>query len=305
MIYPNHLKQGDTVGVIAPASPVNQTDLDKGLHIIRELGYHIQLGKNVHCKNGYLAGTDQERLDDFHEMILNTNIKAIIFARGGYGSARIADSIDYEAVRNNPKIIWGYSDITYLHTAIRKKTGLVTFHGPMVESDLGKESIDKLSLSMFKQLLKPTELIYSESISPLEVLSEGNSTGILVGGNLSLLVSTLGTPFEIDTRNKILFIEDIGESPYQIDRMLNQLKMNNKLSEVVGIIIGDFANIESKKEPTLTLKQVFNHYLIDYPIPVMSGFKIGHCTPHIAIPLGTKATLNTKDKQLTITPGVN
>lgn len=304
VIFPKHLKKGDLVGIIAPSSPISEKALKIGVHKIKEMGYRVKLGTNVFRENGYLAGTDKERLADFHEMILDSNVKAIFFARGGYGSARIAHSINYADVKNNPKIIWGYSDITYLHTAIRQKTGLVTFHGPMVESDMGTDNFNELSLSMFEQLLKPTKLIYSESISPLKVLSAGKATGKLVGGNLSLLVSTIGTPFEIDTKNKILFIEDIGESPYEVDRMLNQLKMSNKLSEVTGIVIGDFAKTESKKGPTLTLDQVFNHYLNNELIPVMSGFKIGHCTPHFAIPLGTEATINTNNKTLIMSPGV-
>lgn len=304
MILPARIQHGDTIGIIAPAGPADSDRLSKGMHFFEAMGLHVKLGKNIHHVHGYLAGTDTERLEDFHEMVTDPAIKAIIFARGGYGTGRIVPAIDYEAVKNNPKIIWGYSDITYLHTAIRQTTGLVTFHGPMPASDISKDDFDELSAGMFKQLFAPAELIYSEDMSPLHIYTGGEATGPLVGGNLSLLVSMIGTPYEINTKGKILFIEDVGEEPYEVDGMLNQLKLAGKLSEVAGVAIGDFANAEAKGNLTLTMEQVFHDYFSDLPIPVMGGFKIGHCLPHFAIPLGTEATLTTKEKTLTLQPGV-
>lgn len=304
MLLPKALKKGDTIGVIAPASPPNMKRLEKAIPFFTNLGLHVKLGKNIENVHGYLAGTDEERLSDFHDMVRDDDVKAIIFARGGYGTGRFVDSIDYNLIAKHPKIIWGYSDITYLHTAIRQQTGLVTFHGPMLASDVADPDFDAISATSFLQLFEPTALQYNESISALDVLVEGEGTGSLVGGNLALITSTLGTKYEIDTKGKILLLEDIDEQPYRIDSMLNQLKLAGKLEQAAGIVVGDFANAEPKSEPSLTLEEVFKHYLGDVTCPVMTGFKIGHCFPHFAVPLGVNATLNTTEKTLSITPGV-
>ena len=304
MIFPNRLCKGDTIGIMAPAGPVDLEDIKRAIPFFENLGLCVQLGQHVDNVYGYLAGTDQERLEDFHQMVADPNIKAIIFARGGYGTGRIVPSINYELVGRNPKIIWGYSDITYLHTAIRQQTGLVTFHGPMPASDIAKPHFDSFSGTMFKQLFQPTCLIYSEYLSPLYAHYPGETDGQLVGGNLSVLISTLGTSYEIDTKDKILLIEDIGEEPYRVDSMLNQLKLSGKLREARGIVIGDFANTESTLKHTFMIEEVFHDYFSNIGIPVMSGFQIGHCYPHVAVPLGAYAKLSTYNKQLVIDPGV-
>lgn len=305
MILPERLYNGDTIGVIAPASPTDMERLKRAIPFFEKMGLHIKLGKHIDEVHGYLAGTDEQRLADFHDMIADKSVKAIIFARGGYGTGRIAKAIDYELIKQNPKIIWGYSDITYLHTTIRQATGLVTFHGPMLASDIADADFDALSASLFQQLFKPAKLFYTDDISLLQVLVPGEATGTLVGGNLSLMVSTLGTAYEIDTRGKLLLLEDIGEEPYRVDAMLNQLKLAGKLTDAAGIIVGDFAEAEPKKEkPSLSLEQVFHDYFTDLKCPVMSGFKIGHCLPHFSVPLGTAAVLSTAKKSLTIEAGV-
>ena len=304
MLRPTALQKGDTIGVIAPASPPNIKHLEKAIPFFTDLGLHVKLGKNIDKVYGYLAGTDEERLADLHDMIVDDEVKAIIFACGGYGTARLASSIDYDLIATNPKIIWGYSDITYLHTAIRKKTELITFHGPMLASDVADRDFDAISANSFMQLFEPTTLQYNETISPLDVLVEGEGTGQLVGGNLALVTSTLGTEYEIDTAGKILLIEDVNEQPYRIDSMLNQLTLAGKLSQAAGVVVCDFANAEPKGKPSLSLEEIFQHYLGNLSIPVMTGFKIGHCYPHFSVPLGTEATLRTEDKTLTIKPGV-
>jgi muramoyltetrapeptide carboxypeptidase len=304
MLLPKALQKGDTIGVIAPASPPDKKRLEQAIPFFTNLGLRVKLGKYVDEVHGYLAGTDEQRLEDFHDMVADDSIKAIIFARGGYGTGRIASSINYQLIANHPKIIWGYSDITYLHTAIQQKTGLVTFHGPMLASDVADPNFDEISASSFEQLFEPVTLQYNENIAPLEVLVEGIGAGPLVGGNLALITSTLGTPYEIETDGKILLIEDIYEQPYRIDAMLNQLKQAGKLDKLHGMVVGDFAEAEPKEKPSLTLEEVFEHYLGDLECPVIKGFKIGHCFPHFAVPLGVNAILNTRDKTLTIDPGV-
>ncbi|WP_179134069.1 LD-carboxypeptidase [Halobacillus massiliensis] len=305
MIFPKRLKPGQTIGVIAPASPPNLTNLHKAIPFFNSLGLHVKVAPHVSSTYGYLAGSDEERLHDLHLMFSDRTIDAVFCAGGGFGTSRIVDQIDYKLIQKHPKIFWGYSDITYLHTAIRQKTGLITFHGPMLSSDIGKDDFDAFSTLMFNQLFHPTELTYSESINPLHTLSEGEGSGELVGGNLSLLVNTIGSPYEIDSKGKLLLIEDIGEEPYRIDSFLSQLKLSGKLSEAAGIVVGDFKDAEPKKrEESLSLEKVFDHYFSDLDVPVISGFKIGHCLPHYAVPLGAKAELSTITKTLTIQPGV-
>lgn len=305
MLLPKALERGDTIGIIAPASPPDQKRLKAAIPFFTDLGLKVKLGKNINKVYGYLAGNDDERLDDFHQMVADDGIKAIVFACGGYGTARIASRLDYELIKQHSKIIWGYSDITYLHTAIRQKTGLVTFHGPMLSSDIADSDFDPLSAASFQQLFKPTILQYNETISNLEVLVEGKATGELVGGNLTLLISTLGTEFEIQTKGKVLLLEDIDEQPYRIDSMLNQLTLTGKLEEAAGVIIGPFTNAEPKKKPSLSLEIILRHYLENLSIPVLSGFKIGHCNPHFGVPLGVEATIDSQAKTLSIMPGVN
>ncbi len=304
-IRPQRLQQGDTIGIIAPSSPPNQESLERSLAFLDQLGLKWRFGKNINNVHGYLAGTDEERLEDLHDMFADPTIKGIICAGGGYGSARYTDKIDLQLMQENPKIFWGFSDITFLHTAMGVYSNLVTFHGPMLASCVGKESFHELSAKMFQQLFEPMELHYTEAIAPLETITGGVAQGELVGGNLSLLANGIGTKFEVDTKGKLLFIEDVGEEPYKVDGLLNQLRMAGKLNDAVGIVVGDFSDTEPKKRKvTLTLDEVFDHYLGNLGKPVVKGFKIGHCQPHFAIPLGVGAKLDADNRTLTILPGV-
>ncbi|RWR13977.1 LD-carboxypeptidase [Siminovitchia fortis] len=303
-IKPFRLQERDTVAVIAPASPPNLDNLERGIEFLQGLGLNVIRGKSLTNINGYLAGTDEERLQDLHEAFLDPEVKAIICACGGYGTGRIAATIDYEMIRHHPKIFWGYSDITFLHTAIRQEAGLVTFHGPMLGSDIGKEDTHPLSKKCFQQIFQPTEWSYTEDISPLEVLVEGKADGPLVGGNLSLLVSTLGTKFEIDTKDKLLLIEDVNEEPRAVDRMLNQLYMAGKLDDASGMVIGDFADCIPKRDLSLALHEVIDHYVKLANKPAMKDFQMGHCNPQIAVPLGVQATLDTTEKKLSVDSGL-
>ncbi|MBD8013321.1 LD-carboxypeptidase [Microbacterium sp. APC 3898] len=302
---PKRLKKGDTVGIIAPSSPPNQENLQKALPFLEELGLKIKLGKSVDAAHGYLAGTDDERLADLHAMFEDPEVSGIICAGGGYGAARYADRIDYAMIMENPKVFWGYSDITFLHTAIGEYAEMVTFHGPMLASDVGKPEFHERSGRMFGQLFEPFELHYTEEVAPLETIVGGIAQGELVGGNLSLIRSAVGTKFDLDVKGKILLIEDIDEEPYEVDEILNQLRLARKFEEAAGIVIGDFKNASPKKrKPSLTLDQVFNDYFGDLKIPVVKGFKIGHCEPHFSVPLGALARLDGDAKTLTILPGV-
>lgn len=304
-VKPRKLRKGDTVGVVAPASPPNQESLFQGIAYMKSLGLQVKLGENLFKQFGYLAGSDEERVADLHTMFADAEVKAIFSACGGYGTGRIAASLDYELIQQHPKIFWGYSDLTFLHTAIRQKSGLVTFHGPMLASDMGKEEWSPISSHYVQQLFHTDCLIYDERIAPIETPIAGHAKGEIVGGNLCLLVSTLGTPFEITTKDKILLIEDIHEEPRSIDRLLNQLLIAGKLSEIKGLLIGDFKECEpSKSEQTFLLEEVLQQYISIINKPTLKGLKMGHCSPHIGIPLGTMAEMDTVKKTVKIESGL-
>ncbi|RIJ67867.1 LD-carboxypeptidase [Rummeliibacillus sp. POC4] len=301
---PPRLHKGDTVGIIAPSSPPNIERLTKALDFLDELGLHYVLGNTVQLHNHYLAGTDQERAQDLQEMIEDPTIKAIFCASAGFGAARIADKIDYLLLEENPKIFWGFSDITFLHTAIGMFSDIVTFHGPTLSS-IGRENVMERTKHMFEQLFQPAEIHYDESISPLTTICGGAARGEITGGNLTLIANSLGTKFEIDTAGKILLIEDIGLEPAQIDGLLNQLRQARKFEQVKGIVIGEFTEIHPREyEDSPSLDELFESYFKDLNIPVVSGFKIGHCEPNVGIPLGVDVLLDAENKDLAILPGV-
>ena len=307
MIIPERLKPGDAVGIAAVSSPPDLNHLQRGIKVLEAMGLQVRLGSHVGNIHGFLAGTDEERLADFHDMMENREIKAVFFACGGYGSGRIAPLLDYRVIRKHPKILWGYSDLTYLFTAIRQATGLVCFHGPMPASDLGKPpGADPVTLEGFRQLFQPLTRVYQDAGQDgLEVLSGGHAEGELVGGNLTVLTSTLGTPFEIDAKNKLLLIEDVNEEPYRVDSMLQQLTYAGKFAEAAGIVVGDFSNALPKgTRPSFSLEDVLLDYFGSMPVPVVKGFKIGHCQPHFAVPLGVPAVLSAAKKCLVVKPGV-
>ncbi|MFJ8101341.1 LD-carboxypeptidase [Lysinibacillus sp. NPDC096212] len=294
-----HLQKGDTVGLVALSSPAQLEKLGDAIAFLEELGLNYIIGDTIQAKHDYLAGSDEDRLDDFHEMVRNPEVKAIFCAKGGYGSARIAEKIDYGLLEENPKIFWGFSDLTYLHCAINEYANLVTFHGPLLMS-VGR--IDDISKKMFLQLFSPIELQYTEDISPLTTIAPGVARGEIIGGNLRRLVNTLGTKFEVSTEGRILLIEELGESIPKIDSMLQQLKQARKLEQLAGVVIGSFTQTEADEAALFTLVK---DYFADLGVPVVAGFKIGHDSTNIAIPLGVDAILDAQEKVLKILPGVH
>lgn len=294
-----HLQKGDTVGLVALSSPAQPEKLGDAIAFLEELGLNYIIGDTIQAKHDYLAGSDEERLADFHEMVRNPEVKAIFCVKGGYGSARIAEKIDYGLLEENPKVFWGFSDLTYLHCAINEYANLVTFHGPLLMS-VGR--IDDLSKKMFLQLFSPMELQFTEDIAPLTTIAPGVARGQIIGGNLRRLVNTLGTKFEVRTEGRILLIEDLGETIPKIDENLQQLKQARKLEQLAGVIIGSFTQTEADEEALMTLMK---DYFADLDVPVVAGFKIGHDSTNIAIPLGVDAILDAQEKVLKILPGVH
>ena len=300
MQYPKPLKYGDTVMIIAPAGPPSIEHILQAKQKLEELGLFVIIGQSVQEKRGYLAGDDAIRVHDLHKAFANPYVKAIFCARGGYGTGRLLPYINYALIRDNPKIFWGYSDITALHIAFGQFSQLVTFHGPMME-EVGK-GLDSLSFSSFKQLFHPCSII-SEGLEFIHSFS-CSITAPLVGGNLAVITSTLGTPYEIDTRNKLLLLEEIAEEPYRIDRMLNQLRLGRKLEQCAGVIFASCHNCTSQK-PSLSISEILYDYITSYNIPLLSGLPIGHIQPNVGVPLSVPATINGKQKTLSISSGIN
>lgn len=294
-----HLQKGDTVGLVALSSQVQPEKLGDAIAFLEELGLNYIIGDTIQAKHDYLAGSDEERLADFHEMVRNPEVKAIFCVKGGYGSARIAEKIDYGLLEENPKIFWGFSDLTYLHCAINEYANLVTFHGPLLMS---VRRIDDLSKKMFLQLFSPMEVQYTEDISPLTTIAPGVARGEIIGGNLRRLVNTLGTKFEVCTEGRILLIEELGESIPKIDAMLQQLKQARKLEQLAGVVIGSFTQTEADEAALFALMK---DYFANLGVPVVAGFKIGHDSTNIAIPLGVDAILDAQEKVLKVLPGVH
>ncbi len=303
-LKPKRLYPGDTIGIIAPSSPGESELALAGLSWLKEQGFRAQLGATFDQTYGYLAGPDTLRAADIQQMFTNPDIDGIICLRGGYGSMRLLDLLDYEVIRANPKVFVGYSDITALHISIGQRTGLITFHGPMIASDMGKGITGYSFDSLFRTLTAPTPpgLITNPpyAAEPL-VIVPGSTAGLLTGGNLSLLAATLGTPYEIDTAGKILCIEEVGEAPYRIDRMLTQLSLAGKLQAAAGIVFAVCADCDNEdNSPDFTLEEVLYDRLGGLKQPVLANLYFGHTPDKATLPFGLNASLETDQGGLII-----
>lgn len=276
--------------------------LKKGIAYLESLGYKVKLGSYVVNTYGYLAGKDAQRAEDFNRMFYDNEVDVVFCTRGGYGSPRLLSKIDYHRIKQNPKIFVGYSDITALQLALFAKTGLVTFSGPMVAVEMAK-GIDSFTEKHFWELLTgvPTAFRFSHQDKPLQCFKKGQTKGRLLGGCLSLICSLLGTPFLPDFQDAILFLEDVGEEPYQIDRNLSQLRLAGVLNQINGLVVGTFEKGPSENEnPSLTLDQVLGDMVGDLDIPVATGLPYGHIDVKCTIPIGVDAFLNADDGYLEI-----
>lgn len=301
MIKPRRLKIGDTLGLLAPASPIAKEKVELGMQKLLEMGFKVKVGKTAYSNHGYLAGDDKQRAGELIDFFRDETIDGIICLRGGYGTLRILDFLDYDLIRKNPKVFVGYSDITALHIAFNQLSNLVTFHGPMVASDMSEDfshfSQESLLNSILNEEFNPALKNASKEII---TINPGIVEGPLVGGNLSILVSTLGTPYEIDTKGKILFIEEIGEYTYKIDRMITQLILSNKFKDVNGIILGDFNNCLPKEDGDFTLEELVDNLIKPLNKPTVSNLQAGHCEPVVTLPLGVIARLDGSAGKITI-----
>ncbi|WP_281657682.1 LD-carboxypeptidase [Halobacillus sp. Cin3] len=301
MIKPNALQKGDRVAVIAPAGPPDKDHLLQGKRVLEKMGLEVVLGRHVFDVDEEPETVYQKRVSDLHEAFFAPAICGVVCANGGFGTAKIAPMIDYEKIQSNPKIFWGYSDITYLLNAIQKSTDLVTFHGPMVASDLNDEQRTKETESSFSPLFTKEIMTYDSHKSALNTLVHGTGEGHLVGGNLTLLTNGLGTPYQVDTKGAILLIEEVGEPAFLVDLKLTHLKQAGVFDEVQGVVLGNF---HEESAEGLELRKVLQNFFVSASFPVVDNFHFGHCQPNYGVPIGVNAKLTTTPPQLFVDSGV-
>ncbi|QQS35123.1 MAG: LD-carboxypeptidase [Ignavibacteriales bacterium] len=306
---PKALRRGDLIGIVTPGSYITQEELNDSIKNVESLGFKAVYTDKVLEMNGYFSAHDKDRAEDIMKMFSRKDIKAIMCARGGYGCARILPMLDYSVIKNNPKILIGYSDVTALLLGITHKTGLVTFHGPV-----GISSFNEFTRKYFYDVLvegnkkiKMTSAADDNPDEPAEIytLRKGKCSGKLAGGNLSVMVSLIGTEYDIDYTNKIIFIEEIGEEPYRIDRMLTQMIQSGKFKKAKGIALGTFRKCESKKvepsfENSFSLKEVLIERLASLGIPVAYGLSFGHIKNKFTLPLGISTEFDAGEKTITL-----
>jgi muramoyltetrapeptide carboxypeptidase len=291
VIVPPYLKKGDCIGITCPAGYLDAQNVKICVQTLQAWGFEVVVGKTVGGEsNTYFSGTDEERLNEFQEMLDNPKINAILCGRGGYGSSRLLDKLRFKQFKKSPKWIIGFSDITALHGHLLSRLNTSSIHGPMASAFIyGKK--DPTYIQSLRGCMIGRKIRYTSTVHPLNRL--GKSTAQLVGGNLSLFCHLLGTPSEIDTRNKILFIEDIGEQFYAIDRMLVQCKRAGKLKHLSGLIVGGFSDMKNTERPFgKTLEEIILDAVGEYDYPVCFGFPISHDPANLAVKIGLNYSLS-------------
>jgi muramoyltetrapeptide carboxypeptidase len=290
-VRPPRLKPGDTIGIVAPAGPFDPEKFMIGKSVLESMGFQTFFDDGIFQKHGFLAGTDIQRADQVNRLFADPTVQAIVCARGGYGSMRILSLLDFETIQTHPKIFLGFSDISALLSVLYDRCSLVTFHGPVVTT-LAKAS-EKTIMAM--------KTVLTSDAPPLEltpgngkVIKPGVCSGAVIGGNLTTLCHLVGTSFVPNFKGKILLIEDVGEMPYRIDRMLTQMKLAGCFNEIAGLILGGFKECGYLDE----VLEIFSNIFEDADIPILTGFEVGHGEHNLTIPMGLGATLDTKSKKL-------
>lgn len=311
LLKPKALTPGDTVALITPATYVSNPDaLQLARRTVEYLGLKWKPGRSLGKRTGYLGGSVDERVADLHEAFSDPEVKAILCTRGGYGSAMLLDRIDFNLIHNHPKIFVGYSDITALHMGIHQKSKLVTFHGPMALAGFPEYTLEHFKRALFDPrplgtLSNPPEARAFRPKHPTRTLQGGKATGPLIGGNLTLIAAGMGTPWEIQTDGKLLFLEDVGEEPYSMDRMLTQLRLAGKFRNIRGLILGECVECTPRQfqpgfESSFSLGEVYDNVLGDLKVPIFAGLAIGHTDDQLTLPLGVRATLDADAGTLSI-----
>jgi muramoyltetrapeptide carboxypeptidase len=287
--------------VVAPAGPIRPAVLEEGLAYLKGKGYSVVEGKHLRCRHGYLAGSDAQRTADLNQAMADPRLDAVVFARGGYGCGRILEDLDFSPLRSRPKLFLGYSDVTAFYAALLRATGIVGLYGPMILNfnAAGREFKERSLWSVIER--RPGWNRFR--LPSRGILREGRAEGKLVGGCLSLLVSLVGTRFDLDTRGAILFWEEVDEEPYKIDRMLNHLRMAGKFKDLRGMVVGRLQRCDSRgKSPALTLPEILTDHLRNTRFPVVLDFPAGHAPGKVTLPLGLPARLDTAARILEFPP---
>jgi muramoyltetrapeptide carboxypeptidase len=299
-LKPRRLRKGDTVGLIAPASNMSEDESIRfAIDVIHSFGFKVKEGAHLYDRDQYLAGTDRDRADDVNWMFAHESVDAIFCLRGGYGTSRILPFLDYDMIARNPKVFLGFSDITAILLALHVKAGLVGFHGPTA-----RIFTDYTLAEFNKVLMQPVATTIIGAPPPIETragvvesrnriskIAGGTATGELIGGNLSLIVTLVGTPYEPDFNGRILFIEETHEEPYRIDRMLTQLWLAGKLQQTAGIVFGKITDSDTSMN-TFSLEEVIRRRCGSLGVPVIRGLMIGHVADQTVVPIGIKARLD-------------
>ncbi len=290
-IHPPAVRPGDTIGIVAPAGPLeDRSALERGIAALEGLGFRICYNERIFQSSRYLAGTDAARAEELMKCFEDPGINAVLSLRGGYGCSRVVPLLDDRRLRPHCKVFMGFSDLTTLHLYFKRRYGWITFHGPMAASPTlpgpGSEAAGHLT-----SLLGDPNYLPSFSFAGLQTWFSGVAEGKLVGGCLALITASIGTPYEIKTEGKILFLEELGEPPYRIDRMITQLRQAGKLDSVAGIVLGSFVDCEPM-QATYTLEESLKEILADLNVPVLAGFPAGHGSENWAFPLGVKVRLD-------------
>jgi muramoyltetrapeptide carboxypeptidase len=293
---PPRLRRGDLIGVISPAAAVQAETLRRGCEELERLGFSVRVGPHALDRHRFLAGTDRDRADELTAMFHDPAVRAIFCSRAGYGSGRLLPLLDFSALARTPKIFLGFSDVTLLLNAFVQRCGLVCFHGPVVAGEFAT-GFSAHSLSHLLGLL--TTGTGAERLTFPTVIRDGVAEGRLLGGCLSLLVTTLGTPFALDTTDAILFIEDVGEKPYRVDRMLTHLKQAGKLDNLAGVIFSSMSGCLGDTNDPVLLLSVIADVFSDYSYPVGFGLPAGHGGDNLVLPLGTQVRLDATQRHLT------
>jgi len=298
-VKPPALRPGDTISIVAPASNIKRDDLDAGCTALRRAGYRLVYLDSILERDLYFAGTAQRRARELEEMFVRDDVRAVLSARGGYGANYLLKHLDLDKIKSHPKVFVGYSDLTTLLTYFADACGLVTFHGPMAAKDWTHE--DGVDLASWQAALSgamPWDVALGAGVSGL---ADGQAEGILYGGCLSILVATLGTAYEINSAGTILFLEDVAAKPFQIDRMLMQLKLAGKLGEVRGIIFGEMLDCVQTANQGYKLEEVVMRIVGDLKVPVAFGVRSGHVTSrNITLPIGVRARLTVDGGQVSL-----
>jgi muramoyltetrapeptide carboxypeptidase len=288
---PVRIKPGDTIGIVAPAGPFDHQTFMRGARIIEDMGFKIFIPPGLFEKNRYLAGADKHRVQIVNRMFADNSIDAIICARGGYGSMRILPMLDFDAIKNNPKVFIGFSDITILLSVLFTRCNLVTFHGPVVTSLV--DASEETKRSLFSNVTSESNL--EIKLSGGITINPGMAAGEVCGGNLTMLCHLVGTPYAPDFENKILFLEDRHEAPYRIDRMLVHMELAGCFKKVSGIILGTFEDCGPIEDVFKIIAELFKKY----HIPILAGLDAGHGSQNLTFPLGIEATLDAVRHSLT------